>query len=371
MKKTFYICILLLIFSICLEGCSNYTEINNVTFATSIIFDKDDYDNIVLYLDCVSPYRSTNESSDKGRRIIFEGKGKTVLEAIRNISSQSSNRINYSQVKAYIFTEHTAVEGLQKFVDVIANNQELSLNPYIFIYYGDTKSLIETTNKDENYLGLYLYQLVETNKKNASVISSNVNDFINQSLSGNKISVVSAIELKEDVTDKKVRLNGGVIMQNKKLKEKIEKSDVFAYNLLTKRTDSGTFEVTNPNEKENFVTFDILNSKINNKISYNQGTIKLNKKVDIKISVGEVQGNFYFDKDTLQYMKAQQEERLQKFLEGFYNDYKKKDIDILNINKLTFQRYQNINLENYLNNSDIEVSVNLSIDGSSIIKDSL
>ncbi len=56
-----------------LVGCFNYRDINKVSFSTSIIFDTDDFGRAVVYVDCVKPYRSTNESSDKGKRIIYKG----------------------------------------------------------------------------------------------------------------------------------------------------------------------------------------------------------------------------------------------------------------------------------------------------------
>ena len=62
-----------------LVGCFNYKDINKVSFSTSIIFDTDDFGRSVIYVDCVKPYRSTNESSDKGKRIIYKGIGKTTL----------------------------------------------------------------------------------------------------------------------------------------------------------------------------------------------------------------------------------------------------------------------------------------------------
>lgn len=371
MKKILISIVFILICSIGLQGCYNYTEINNVTFATSMIFDRDEYDNIILYLDCVRPYRSANESSDKGKRIIFEGRGKTVLEAIRRVNVLSSNKINFSQVRAYIFTEQTAISGIQKYMDLISNDQELGVKPYIFIYYGDAKALVETTNKDEDYLGLYLNQLVTINKNNANVICTNTNDYLTQSLAGNKLSLVSAIELKEDLLEKKVQLKGGVIMQNNKLKEKLDMQKAFAYNLLMKRMNSGTFEVANPEEKENFVTFDILDSKIKTNVVVDNGIATIRKDLNIKVSIGEVQGKLSFDNQTLNTMKLRQEERLEKFLEGFYEDYKSKQIDVLGVNRLIQEKYPKENIIELEQNTNLDVKVNVEIDGSSLIKDSL
>ena len=108
MKRRVASVISIIMFSLFLQGCFNYREINKTTFATSIIFDIDEYDNVILYLDCIRPYRDAGESSDKGRRMIFNGKGKTALEALRDIDVISSNKLDFTQVRAYIFTEQAA-----------------------------------------------------------------------------------------------------------------------------------------------------------------------------------------------------------------------------------------------------------------------
>ncbi|MGL5085730.1 MAG: Ger(x)C family spore germination protein, partial [Clostridium sp.] len=114
-------CFIILLIPLILSGCFNYEDINKVTFATSVIFDTDDFGNTVIYLDCIKPYRSTNDSSDKGRRIIYKGVGKTALESMRDISVASSFKLNYSQSRAYIFTEKAARAGIKNYLDLINN----------------------------------------------------------------------------------------------------------------------------------------------------------------------------------------------------------------------------------------------------------
>jgi hypothetical protein len=113
MKKRAVSILVILLLIVPLGGCFSYTEINKMTFATSIIFDKDEYDNIIVYLDSIRPYRDAGESSDKGKRIMLKGIGKTALEAIRNVNVSSSNAINFSQVRSYIFSEQVAKEGVK------------------------------------------------------------------------------------------------------------------------------------------------------------------------------------------------------------------------------------------------------------------
>ena len=59
-----------------MQGCYSYEDINNGIFVTTIIFDENEIGDVELYLDTVKPYRSANESSDKGQREVYQGTGR-------------------------------------------------------------------------------------------------------------------------------------------------------------------------------------------------------------------------------------------------------------------------------------------------------
>lgn len=363
--------ILCIIFCIQLIGCFNYTEINKVTFATSIIFDIDANENSIVYLDCVRPYRSENESSDKGKRVMFQGSGSTALDAIRNINVQSDNKLNFSQVRAYIFTERVADGGIDKYLDLINNDQQFGFKPYMFIYYGKMKELVEINENEEDYLGLYLDQIENNNKKNVKMISTNVNDYITQNHTENKTNLLSIIELKEDIKDKKYNLSGGVLMHNNKIYERLEEHDTIMLNLLTKSSKDGTFTVKNPRDSSNLITLDLLNSKEKTDVSLKEDEIILSKEVDIKVSIGEIQGKLNVNTYTLDLIKKNLEDDIKDDLTTFFYKYKDKGLDILNVLVLARQNKIDIGNKDVIKNTNLDLKVNIIIDGSSLIRDSL
>ncbi|MGG7178081.1 Ger(x)C family spore germination protein [Clostridium paraputrificum] len=352
-------------------SCFNYTEINKVTFATSIIFDRDEYDNVILYLDCVRPYRNANDSSDKGKRIIFEGRGKTSLEALRDMDVASSNKLDFSQVRAYIFTEQAARNGIKKYIDIINNDQQFGFKPYMFVYFGEVKPLLDVTSSDEEYLGLYLDELVNKNKENGKVISSNVNDYISDSLIGNNLSFMSAIELKKDSIEQKIELKGGVIMKDNHMVEALEQKDVLSYNLLENKVREGTFEVQNPDENDKLITLDILEHYTKTNIEKVDDGFKLKKNIELKVSIGEIQGKLKVNKEIMDTIERTEGEKLERYLESFYKEYQEKGIDILGVVKLVNEKLPNSNVKDILGNTELNVTIDITIDGSSLVRDSL
>lgn len=368
-KKLISIFTIILFFSqIC--GCFNYTEINKVTFVTSIIFDIDEYDNVRIFLDCVTPYRNANESSDKGRRVVYEGTGKTTLEAMREINALCSNDINFSQVRAYIFTEDAATKGLDNFVKLIDNNQELSFKTYMFVYSGDTDTLLNVANNDEEYLGLYLDQLVEMNKYNGKIISSNVNDYLSAASAKPKIGIMSSIMIKDDVIDEKIILSGASIFKDNLLIDNLEEKDALNYNLLTSKINEGTFQVTNPNEKDKYITLDILENYNNLEAELKGDEVIVNGEVTVTTSIGEIEGNLNITDSVINNIRNEEKEKIKLSLNKFFNEYKEKNIDILRVEKLIKEKYPSYNTENILSKSKLSVNVDIEIDGSSLTKDS-
>ena len=371
MKKKLKILVVLILIPTLFVGCFNYRDINRMTFVTSTIFDKDEQGNVVIYLDCVKSYRSANESSDKGRRLVYKGIGKTVTEALGNINVSSSFKLNYTQCKAYIFTEDAARDGVKKYLDMMNKNQEFLVRQYAFVYYGDTESLIKTVADDEEYLGLYLNDLVLKSKDRPRVVVANINDYLIDRLEGENVSILGAIELKKDALESRVKLQGGAIIQNDKLVGKLDITQGLTYNLLKHNLRTGTLEARNPQNPESYVSFQILKSDVKTDIHYTDGKINLTKSLEMDVSIAESQDRMIISDDMLRSLELQLENNIKDISQQIFNQYKLKEIDLLNIRNLMSRHYPKVILDDYIKNSTLEVNIKVNIEGSSKIKETL
>ena len=363
--------IIIMLIPLIFSGCFNYNDINKVTFSTSIIFDVDDLNQCVIYLDCVKPYRSANDSSDKGRRIIYKVTGKTALEALNSINSVSSYKLNYSQTRAYIFTEKAARNGIKKFLDLINNNSEFQMKPSAFVYYGDIDDLLETVSTDEEYLGLFLNDLVGKDKYNEKAVKSNINYYLSNILMGSNTALLTSIDLKEDALDKKVEISGASIFKDNKLVEQIDDKDSLMYNLLMGTTKAGTLDIANPQSKENFVTLEILDGGISDVLKYDNKKFKLIKNINLEVSISEIQGKLTVDSSALDYIKVNEEAYINGYTQYIFEKYKKKDLDIFDIKRMVEMYYPDLDEDDPLANTDIEVHTNIIIKGTGTTKDSI
>lgn len=372
-KRISKVLVVLMVIPLLLVSCFNYRDINKVTFATSIIFDIDDFGRTIVYVDCIKPYRSTNESSDKGKRIIYKGLGKTSLEALRDVNLASSYELNYSQTRAYIFTEKAARKSIKKFIDLINNNQEFQVKPDMFVYFGDVENLLKITSSDEEYLGLYLEELVNRNNKNPRAMRANINDYLSNSITASDTYIVGSIEIREDALDKKIEIGGGAIIKNNILVEKIDTKDAMSYNLLMNNVSSGTLELTNPQSNDEFITLEILsnNTKSDLKYSREDDSIELIKELEMRVYIAEAQGRLIVDKNLLNYIKEVKSKEIEEHLKEIFNKYKEKNLDVFEVERLLDIKYPKVSIINPINKTYIDVNVNIIIEGTGIVKDSL
>lgn len=370
-NKLFKVIITLIIISTTMVGCFSYNDINKISFATSVIFDIDELGNTIVYLDCIKPYRSTNDSSDKGKRIIYKGTGKTALEAITDLNMQSSLKFNFTQNRAIIFTEKAAREGINKFLNLINNNQEFLVKPYMYVYFGDVKDLLKMASGDEEYLGLYLSDLVSKNKYNPRAMLCNTNDYLSKSNMGSNTIIIGAIEIKETDVDKRVEVNGGAIFQDNILIDRVDKADSLSYNLLMNRVEKGTIEMANPQGQEGFITLEILNSNIKDNIAYSNDTVTINKNIQINVALGETQGRAIFDSRLLERIKREKEESVRMYILTLFEKYKEKDIDIFNVTRLMEMYYPREVVGDLLKKTNLQLEVEILIDGAGTTKNSL
>ena len=182
---------------------------------------------------------------------------------------------------------------------------------------------------------------------------------------------MGAIIINEDALDKKIELNGGVIMKDNHMIDRLEQKDVVSYNLLTRRVNDGTLEIPNPDEKDKFVTLDILEDNLNTKVRIDGDKVILEKNINLKVSIGEIQGSLIVDDEALETLKVDEEEKIKIYLNDFFKNYKEKGIDILGVRRLVEEYYPVNSVEDILGSTELKLNIDLVIDGSSLVRDSL
>lgn len=368
MTKKFRFSIMVLIsMTILFSGCYNYKDINRVILVTSMLIDLDENNNIVIYTDTIKPYRNTNESSEKGMRIIFKGEGKSLFEAERNLNLSSSSTLNYTQNKAIIFSQKAAEAGLENYIDFLNRDQELLVRSFLFVYYGEIDRLMKLASNDEEYLGAFLNQVVNKMQTSPRTINLNLNDYLVTRDLGSGITIMSALEVKKGVLKDNIELVGGAVIDKEKLVDRMQISQGLSYNFLMNKVKRGTLEVTNPDDKKKIVTLEILNGKTKTDIKVEKDKVELIKTMKIRASIGDIQGKMVVSEENIKKLQENAENNIKKYGSMLFEEFKGKDLDIFNVERELEMKYPNVKIDTPLKKAELKIYPEVVIEGSSTI----
>lgn len=362
MKKKSLIIFLILIYTTTFTGCFNYKDIDKVIFATSIVYDVDPDNNVLVYLEAFKSQRTLSKGTEQSQRLVFRGKGKTVFEAIKDINLQSSYKINYTQIKAIVFSEKAARMGIKQFIDVLTRDPEFYLKPYMAVYLGNVEELLKGGFKEEQYVGLLISDLMQNVGVSSRAVQIRYADFLNARTNLDRASIMTAIELGKSKYKNSVELNGGAVFVNDKMVDVIEKSETEAYNFMVNRVQSGAMEVVNPANKNKFISLEILKSKTKTDISYNKNKVYLTKKIKVNASISESQSQINLDEQNIKKIEINADKNLINNGNKIFNKFKKKGIDIFNIQDDLENKYK-IREKNLIKNTQLTIEPNVIVEG--------
>lgn len=362
MKKKIAAIFLMLIYMVTFTGCFNYADLDKILFVTAIVYDIDPDNSIDVYLEAFMSQRTISKGTEKAQRLIFRGNGKTAFEAIKDINLRSSYKVNYTQNKAIIFSEKAARAGVKQFIDIERRNHEFYLKPYVAVYLGNIQDLLQGGFKEEDYVGFLLNDLMNNEGQASRAIRLQYRDFLNTRTEPDRVNVMTAITVDKTKNKNSVELNGGAVFKNDKMVDTVDKSETQAYNFMIGKVQAGSMEVLDPTSKNAFISLDILKSKTKTDVVPYKNKVEVNKKIDVKTSIAESQNYITLDEKTIEKIQENAEKNLINNSKKIFDKYKKKGIDIFNIEDDYENKYK-VRKPNLIKSSELHIEPNVIIEG--------
>lgn len=370
MKRKLIICFLLCVFL--LTGCFDYQDLNMAIFATGTIIDINESGNIVLYTELFHAYRSKESNQEKGTRLILTNTGKTLMEAIRNLNRSSSYKVSFEQNKVIVFTKRAAEYGLENFIDFLNKDQELILRQYILIYDGEPKDLITLKVEQEEYIGLYLYDLMRSELVENFIDNIQLYEYLNNRHMGEDIEVISIIRIEEKALQKNVKIEDAAVLKKDKLIEIMDKKDIQAYDIIMGRMSSGILVLPHPTVKNKNITLEIMNNKLKSSIYHVKDENRIIWENDFNITTmfAEAQAPIELDSPEIRKkIEKSVEEIIKKEGTKLFEKYKEKDLDVFDIKTRFSRKYPHDEVKDPLRIADIKISADVNLKGSPNVQD--
>ena len=358
----------IIISSLFLQGCS-YRDLNKLLFVTAVFVDIDENNKPIMYLEVFKPIRSIAEESAKGRRVLFKGSGKTISEVANNVNLSSSYQLDYTQCKVIIFSEKAAEYGLEDFMDFFLRNQAFVIRNQLAIYRGDTESLMKVQLKEEEYLGVFIAELIRNKRAASRAIEINMQEFYNQRFIGDKVNTVPMISVAKVLEEDKIAIGGMALVERYKMIGMLEIEEGQAFNFLLNNIDTGTLEVRNPQDEDRFVTLRILKSRTKTQLNYVDDRLYVKKIINVKVTIEEVQRGMDINKNIIDQIERNAEANIREKTLELFAKYKEKEKDIFDIEEEFHRRYPDEKIENIMRRTRLNVEAHVYIEGSTNIQD--
>ena len=110
----------IIIIALVLTSCNGSREVNELGIVVSTAIDIED-NQLVLTHEVVVPENSvsTNTSETDTSAIYVQGRGNTILEAIRNTTLKFDRRLFLAHNRLFILGEDLAKQGLSSFINLV------------------------------------------------------------------------------------------------------------------------------------------------------------------------------------------------------------------------------------------------------------
>lgn len=359
---------LLFVIIILFTGCSEQQQLHQKLIIQGISIDKinnnlnNNYENYkvtVQALDFQNPM-----SEDEPSLKTIEIQGKSVTEALDNMSKTTSLKPVYSQNLVLILGEEAAKSGVNNFIDFFIRHCETRPKVKICVSKNQASEIFKFKNNNKNIKSKNIHDLIPQK------LNSDVLHFVSNLKNLHTDPWVAWLDIQEKNNDtKELILKGVGVFKDDKLIDFLENQDAFGF-MIIKNTPNFNSCVINT-EQTGEVTCVINNSQPKITVNFNNNKIKYNIKLNINSSVFSLDknNNIYthnFD-ETKQILEKELSNKIQNICNNIITKTLKLNIDVFEFSKILrnsypkyFKKIRN-NWRDYLKNIEFEINQNIKI----------
>ena len=280
--------ILLIFIILLLTGCYDQKELNTIAIMTATEINKIN-NEYIINAQVINPQSSDKTINVQAPFIIYEGKGKTIHEAYRNIKNQSSRYLYPNHMEILIINQNLAKEDISQIIDFYLRIPDVRTEFYVLI--GKTDNILSITTPIDDISATSILETMKTNNKYLGITNFvTFNEFANMNLNKNLEIILPSIEAinynEESSTIKNTentkieslyKLDNLAIFKENKLLGYLTKEESITYNVLKNKAQAILITKECQDNKNKYITIEATEIKTDIKTK--------NKKIDIKIKM--------------------------------------------------------------------------------------
>lgn len=255
--------LILLPLILCLTGCFNYTEINEMSIVSGISVDKIDNEYVVGFLITNSINPNSSSQDHNADMTFLSGKGSSIVSAINDIDSKNPKKYYLGHLSSLIVSTEVA-EDMENIIDFFFRNPESIKKFHIVVCEDKAMDTLKIISPQEIFPSENIVSNLKEVSKQQSVSAEVLySEFINDILIEGKEPLVSTIK----ITGKVSSADSEEDLYRTDIKTSIEISSMALfknYNLVyvTNKDESKGINVINNKVNKLFLTIPCGEGKI-------------------------------------------------------------------------------------------------------------
>ncbi len=291
--KKIYLILLCILFT---TGCAYSLEMNKIGIVMTFAIDKDVKNGDIIFTTQVirpGALSKENVNNTEAPVEIFTTKGRTMYEAIQNLSQVCDRKSFYAHTKVIVIGEELAKEGVTTFLDFFVRGRELRGYTWICVAKGCKASeVLGVKNGIDTIQAVYLKDIIENRKHQSKTTTASVIDFYRKALNGGIEPTMGVFELIKEANSpienkgsqytKVVKLTGSAVFNKDKLVGYLDERETRGLNFIRGGIREGIVIVPSLLKENGLITLKIKNVKSSIKPEIKNKKISFNIKINVK-----------------------------------------------------------------------------------------
>lgn len=363
MKKIIIILIIVLLFT----GCYNYKELNEIAIVSSISIDKDN-DEYLVSAQVMNA--KPEEESENSQVIVYTSKGKTINEALRNITMKSSRKLYSGHLSKLVISEEIAKEGIVNILDLFQRLTEVR-NEFTITIAKNIKAsdVIKIMTAPESVPAEYVKTTIQSaDLTSALTYSTKLDEFLSLYLKKGIDPVIAVIEVKNyekkgtttdnnSTTDpiSKIILGNIAVTKNGKFEKYLTKNETIGYNFIRNQVQEMIIPVKCDNKY--YSSISVLNNNTKTNAEKINDKYKININVKTKAIIAEYNCNKNLTNDKIiEELEKRTKKKIKKYIDDVIKTQNNTNGKFLGLERIIYLDYPNYN------NEDFDININIKLD---------
>lgn len=369
MKKLLLSLITLLIIFLT-SGCYNYKEINQMAITSSIGIDKDETKNEYIVSAQIMNSKESEDSEDS-QITVYSRKGKTIHEALRDLTLKSPRRLYGNHLSKIVLSEEVASEGIQNILDIFNRVTEVR-NEFVITIVKDDKAsdVLKVLTSTETIPAEYVKLSLKSADNNSGLTyTTKLDEFVSLYLKKGIDPTVPVLKIDKKskkgktvdnitTTDpiSKIVIDSLAVTNEGKFEAFLKKDEIIGYNYLRNQIQKMVIPVKC--DDKNYASVSVQSNKTKSKIKKENNKYTVTFYINVNAIITEYNCSKKLTKTkTLESLEKRSEKKIKSYIKKAINKQKNTKGKFLGIERLIYLDYPKYKNEDY----NIKYNVNVNI----------